>query len=73
MLLKRFGNLVFFVKVFFFFFNLSHVLYGTDVIEAVARMVPSPPNKVGRCKLDPSLKAPGFQSLIVKRITLLST
>ena len=26
-----------------------------------------------RCKLDPSLKAPGFQNLILKRITVLST
>ena len=29
--------------------------------------------KAGRCKLDPSLKAPGFKNLIVKRITVLST
>ena len=27
--------------------------------------------EVGRCKLDPSLKAPCFQTLIVKRITVL--
>ena len=27
---------------------------------------------VGRCKLDPSLKAPGFRHLIPKRITVLS-
>ena len=31
------------------------------------------PDMVGRCKLDPSLKAPGFKSLMVKRMTVLST
>ena len=29
--------------------------------------------EVGRCELDPGLKAPRFQSLIVKRISVLST